>query len=308
LICVGLWLIGTGHPVFLNLPPTFSDVIPDFSNLKNLSLILTFVVIFSGIEMTAFHLVDIRNVKRNYPISLFVVSLVLIFVPGFCSLIISLFVSESSLNMVGGVMQCFEVIFGVGILTSFIALLTCIGPIGQISAWILGPVRGLIVSAKDGNLPPVLQKTNDEGMPVNMMILQAFVVTFWGVIYVILPGGVNGSFWMLLSLSILVYIVMGLLMYAALIKLRYSQPNVERAFKIPGGKFGVWLVAGWGFVAMIFLFILGILPPSQITDFGLTNIQYILLMLVSTIIIVLIPLIIYRKRDERWLPENHNIR
>ena len=308
LIGAGAWLIGTGHPVLFTLHPTLADFIPDFADPNSLVLLITFVFLFIGIEMTAVHAGDIKNVKKNYPIGVLIVGIVLILLSVAGALVVSLTVPASSLNMLGGVMQGFEAIFGVGIVTSIIALLITIGAIGEASSWILGPVRGLLVTAKDGNLPPTLQKTNDKGMPVNMMILQGIIVTFWGIIYVILPGGVNSSFWILLSLTTLVYIVMYLLMYAALIKLRYSQPNVKRAFKIPGGKFGAWLVAGWGFVAMIFLFILGILPPTQITGSGLTNIQYILLMLISTIIIVLVPLIIYKKRNESWLPENHNIK
>ncbi|MCF0227098.1 MAG: amino acid permease, partial [Methanobrevibacter sp.] len=308
LIGGGLWLVGSGHPILLNLHPTLADFIPDFSSPDNLVLLITFVFMFTGIEVTSFHLVDIKNVKRNYPISIFVVSLILIILPVNCSLIISALVPADSLNMLGGVMQTFEVMFGAGILTAIIALLISIGAIGQISAWILGPVRGLVVSAKDGNLPPIFQKTNEHGMPVNMMILQAIVVTFWGVVYVILPGDVNGSFWMLISLATLVAIVMTILIYLSLIKLRYSQPNVKRAFKIPGGKIGLWIFAAWSIISMLFLFNLGVIPPSQITDFGFTYLEYVVVMLVSTIIIVLIPLIIHKKRNKSWLPENHNIR
>lgn len=63
-------------------------------------------------------------------------------------------------------------------------------------------------------------------------------------------------------------------------------------------KFGAWLVGGWGFIAMVFLFILGILPPSQITGSGLTTPEYIILMLVSTFLICLVPLIIYKKKNQ----------
>ncbi len=303
---VGLWLIMTGHPVLFTLHPTLADFIPDFGDINNLVLLITFVFLFIGIEMTAVHAGDIKNVKRNYPIGILVTGIVLVVLSVVGSLIIALVVPASQLNMLGGVMQGFEALFGAGIVTTIMALLITIGAIGEASTWILGPVRGLLVTAKDGNLPPILQKTNDKGMPVNMMILQGIIVSFWGAVYVLLPGGVNSSFWILLSLTTLVYIVMYLLMYAALIKLRYSQPDVKRPFKIPGGKAGAWLVGGWGFASMVFMFILGVLPPSEITGSGLTTPEYIILMIVSTIIICLIPLIINKKRKSSWIPKDEN--
>lgn len=219
------------------------------------------------------------------------------------ALIVGFFVPTSGLNLMEGIMQAFEGIFGLGIITTIIALMITVGSIGEASSWILGPVKGLLVTAKDGNLPPVLQKTNKHGMPTNMMILQAIIVSFWGLVYVLLPGGVNSSFWILFALTTNVYIVMYLLMYASLIKLRYTKPNVKRAFKIPGGKLGAWLVGGWGFIAMVILFILALVPPSEIAGSGLTTPEYVLLILVSTIVIAIIPLIIYKFRKESWKPK-----
>ena len=141
-----------------------------------------------------------------------------------------------------------------------------IGAIGQVSTWILGPVRGLFATAKEGTLPPLLQKKNKNDLPVNMLILQGVLVTFWGAVYVLAPGGVNSSFWMLVALTTTVYIVMYFLMYAAAIRLRYTRPDVPRSFKIPGGKAGMWLVGGFGFLMMILLLIVAMLPPSQISE------------------------------------------
>ncbi len=219
------------------------------------------------------------------------------------ALVIGLLVSPSNLNLLAGIMQGFEVVFGNGWIITIIALMITIGSIGEASSWILGPVRGILVTAKDGNLPKILQKENKNGMPVNMMFLQAIIVTFWGAVYVLLPGGVNSSFWILFALTTLVYIVMYLLMYGALIKLRYSKANVKRPFKIPGGKIGVWVVGGWGFIAMIFLFFVALFPPSQITGSGLTTPEYVAILLGGTIIITIIPIIIHALRKPSWKPE-----
>lgn len=254
--------------------------------------------------MTAVHSQEIKNVRRNYPLSLLIMGIVLVAISIIGSLIVMLMVPAGVTNLLSGIMQAFEKIFGLGIITSIIALMITVGSVGQASSWILGPVRGLLVTAQDGNLPKILQKENKNKMPVNMMILQAVIVTFWGMVYVILPGGVNSSFWMLFALTTTIYIVMYLFMYAALIKLRYSQPEVPRSFTIPGGKAGAWIVGVWGFIAMVFLFVVALFPPSQISGSGLTSTEYVAFLLFGTIILSLIPVIIHALRKPGWKPES----
>lgn len=306
LIIGGFWAALHGHhiPLF-TLHPTAGDFMPNLTSIDNLSLLVVFVFLFVGVEMTSAHAGDIKNVKRNYPLGLLIAGIVLVVISILGALAVGFLVPTSGLNLLAGIMQGFEALFGAGVITSFIALLITIGSIGEASSWILGPVRGLLVTAKDGNLPEFLQKTNSKGMPTNMMIVQAIIVTFWAAMFVALPGGVNSSFWILLSLTTLVYIVMYLFMYASLIKLRYSRPDVKRAFTIPGGKVGAWLVGGWGFAAMVFLFIVALFPPSQISGSGLTTPEYVAILLIGTIVVFVIPIIIYRLRKPSWNPSNN---
>jgi amino acid transporter len=145
-----------------------------------------------------------------------------------------------------------------------------------------------------------LQKHNKAGVPVSMLILQAVFVSIWGVIFVLLPGGVNSAFWMLLALTTTVYIVMYVLMYLAAIKLRYSQPHVKRAFNVPGGKAGMWIISGWGIASMIIIFVLALLPPAQASVESISLIAFEALMIVGTIGVVMVPQLIYWKRKQSW--------
>ena len=299
LIVGGLWYILAGNPVQLTLHPVFADFIPNLSSLSNLVLLVTFVFVFIGIEMTATHAKEIKDVQKNYPMGILVVGILMAVVSIIGALIVAMLVPVNNLNLLAGIMQSFSVIFtsiSLPWLTFIFAILIAIGAIGQVSTWILGPVRGLFSTASEGTLPPGLQKVNKNGIPTNMLILQAILITFWGAVYVLLPGGVNSSFWMLFALTTTVYIVMYFLMYAAAIKLRYSQPGVKRAFTIPGGKTGMWIVAGFGFVMMAFLFFLAMLPPSQIQESG----SFVLFMVVGTILVAVIPLIIYAFKKPGW--------
>jgi amino acid transporter len=91
---------------------------------------------------------------------------------------------------------------------------------------------------------------------------------------------------------------MYILMFLAAIRLRYTRPEVERAYKIPGGKVGMWLVSGVGLVAGLFTMVIGFFPPAQV-PVGNTM-QYVATLAVGLIIIVLIPLIIYQFKKPSW--------
>jgi amino acid transporter len=73
------------------------------------------------------------------------------------------------------------------------------------------------------------------------------------------------------------------------IRLRYTQPDRPRPYRIPGGKPGVWLAGGTGLAACGFSFYLGFVPPSQL-DTGST-VQYVCLLAAATVALSAPPLV-----------------
>jgi amino acid transporter len=303
LVVGGATYIASGAPINLTLPPTWNDLLPNFTDLRNLVLLVTFTFTYTGIEITSAHAEDMKNVHRDYPLGVFVIGVIAAASSIIGSLVVGLILPVQNLVLTAGLMQTYETIFswfGFNWMVPIIAVLIAIGSIGKITTWVLGPVRGLGRAAREGLLPPLLQKHNKAGVPVSMLILQAVIVSLWGVIFVLLPGGVNSAFWMLLALTTTVYIVMYVLMYLAAIKLRYSQSNVRRAFTIPGGKAGMWIISGWGIGSMITIFILALFPPTQANVESISLVVFEALMIAGTISVVLVPQVIYWKRNSSW--------
>ena len=89
-----------------------------------------------------------------------------------------------------------------------------------------------------------------------------------------------------------------MIVFAAAIWLRYSKPNVERSYTIPGGKIGIWIVAGIGFLGTLFAISIGFLPPSQIKTGS--PVFYEAFMIGGVVIMCAIPLIIMRFRGPHW--------
>ena len=49
--------------------------------------------------------------------------------------------------------------------------------LGAVATWIAGPSKGLLATAEEGCIPPIFQKTNKKGIPVNVLIAQGIIVS-----------------------------------------------------------------------------------------------------------------------------------
>ena len=54
--------------------------------------------------------------------------------------------------------------------------LAAFGAVGGVLAWIAGPSKGLLATAKDGDLPPFLAHTNNAGIQTHICMCQNQVV------------------------------------------------------------------------------------------------------------------------------------
>ena len=106
-------------------------------------------------------------------------------------------------------------------------------------------------------------------MPGNLLITQAWIVTVLSLLFVLMPS-INSAYWILTVLVAQVYLVMYIIMFSAAIKLRYSHPKVKRAYKIPGGNWGMWIVAGFGILSSFCALVIGFFPPAQIPTGNVT--------------------------------------
>jgi amino acid transporter len=171
------------------------------------------------------------------------------------------------------------------------------------STWLIGPALGLGVVATEGNLPPLFNQHNRYGSPVAVLLIQALIGTIISLLYVFLPS-VNQAYWILSAMTVELLCIVYILIFAALIKLRYKEPETPRAFTIPGGLTGVWLVGGIGIFGIIFTFIVGLIPPSLI---GFSGWGYVLAVLAGTFILAVPPLIFLKLKKPSWEEEGGGV-
>ena len=263
IIILGITWCFQGKPIAVDYP---SSWLPDFSSLGNLSLFSAVLFGLIGMEMSAVHAEEVRNPQRDYPKALLYSTLVIISTLSLGSLAIVIVVPDDSLSVVSGLIDAYAIFFNayhMPKMTYVIAVLIILGGLSGVSAWIIGPTKGLLVSARDGSLPSTFGRVNKYGAPVNILIAQAIIFSLLSSIF-ILVDSINAAYWMLSDLSAQMALMVYVIMFAAAIKLRYSKPDHPRGYTIPGGNIVMWIVSGVGIVCCVAAMIVGFIPPSQI--------------------------------------------
>lgn len=252
------WLSGKPLAFFSNS----QSIIPDFSNFSNISLLAGIILLFAGMEVNAVHVLDVKNPKRNYPKAIFLAVGIIFIIFFLGSLSVAAVIPEGKISLTAGIMQAFAELlklFHMHWLLPVIGLLVAYGAIGGVSAWIVGPSKGLFATSKLGLIPPFLSHTNKAKVPANILIIQGIIVTVISLVYLVEPT-VSSAFFLLSDLTIILYLIMYILLFAAAIHLRYKRAHVHRLYKIPGGNFGMWLVAGIGILGACFAIFCGFFP------------------------------------------------
>lgn len=282
------------------IPISPQAAIPDFSNFSNIVLAASIFLFYAGMEMNAIHVKDVKNPTKNYPLALLiaVVGAVSVFVLG--TLAVAFIVPHKDINLTQSLLTAYNDLFawaGIAWAGSIIAVALAIGVFAGIVTWISGPSSGLLAVAKGGNLPHIFQKTNKHGMGTNIMLMQAVIVTLLSMLFVVLPS-VQSVYQILSQLTAILYLVMYLLMFAAAISLRRTQPSRPRPYRVPGGKIGMWIVAGVGFAGSLVAICFSFIPPSQI-KVG-SPILYVGLLVVLSVVFIALPFLIYQLRRPEW--------
>ncbi len=298
LIVLGFLYLFSGKPIDLKLG--WGELIPDFSNFSNLVLAAGIFLFYAGMEMNAIHVKEIDNPSRNYPLAILLSSIVTVVIFVLGTLAIALIIPSSQINLVQSLLITYDDFFkafGISWLAPVMALALAFGVLGGVTVWVAGPSSALVVVGRAGYLPPFFQKLNQRGAPSHILIVQGLIVTFLSVMFVVLPS-VQAAYQILSQLTVTLYLIMYLMMFAAAIYLRYSEPDTPRPYRVPLGLFGIWLFAGVGFVGSLIAFILSFVPPSQIKVGSPTT--YIAILIAGNVLIVAIPLITYALRRPQW--------
>lgn len=282
-----------------------SSFIPDLTNFDNVVLAASIFLFYAGMEMNGVHVKDMVNPGKNYPRAVFLGSIVtvLVFILGTYSL--AVIIPEKDINLVQSLLVGFDNYFSyfhMPWVSPVMAIALAIGVLAGVLSWVAGPSKGIFAVGKAGYLPPFFQASNKQGVQKNILWVQGVIVTLLGLLMVILPT-VQSFYQILSQLTILLYLIMYVLMFAAAIKLRYSMPKAYRFYRIGSkGNSWMWIVGGVGILGSTLAFVLSFIPPAQISTGG--PVAWYSVLALGVIIMVAIPFIIYSFRKPGWRNPN----
>ena len=299
LVLLGIIYLATGGKSQMDFGGSF---FPDITKLDNLVLASGIFLFYAGMEMTGIHVKDMENPSKNYPKAVFLGALitVLIFVLGTFAL--GIIIPQKDINLTQSLLVGFDNYFKyikMSWLSPIIAIALAFGVLAGVLTWVSGPSKGIFAVGKAGYLPPFMQKSNNIGVQKNILLIQGGIVTLLSLLFVIMPS-VQSFYQILSQLTVLLYLIMYLLMFAAAIYLRYNMKNTERPFRL--GKSGngmMWIISGVGFLGSLLAFVLSFIPPAQIAV-GSSTVWYAVLF-IGCIIVVGAPFVIYAMRKPSWI-------
>ena len=303
-VLVGLaiyWLASGRHN---QIPFSAGKLAPNLGNIGALVFFVGVILGYVGVEAGGFYAKEVKEPKRDYPRAIAAATALIVGASIFATLAIALVVPHSKLSLVAGIPQAFTTMFtqvGAPWAGKLMSALVAVGTFALVSTWVLAPSKGLYATETSADLPPFLHRANRHHVPVALLVLQASLSTVFALLYLIAPG-VNTSFWMLTALTTQMVLLMYILVFAAAIKLRRSQPDVERGYRVPGGMRGMWIVAGIGIIGCVFSFVLGFVPPSEVKHWATP--VYVGAMLAAIVVMSLPPFIVERIKKPSWKVSN----
>ncbi len=297
LIIMGIIYLSTGGHNNIDMSQSF---FPDLTKLDNLVLASSIFLFYAGMEMMGIHVMDVDNPSRNYPKAIIMGSIitVVIFVLGTFAL--GAIIPAKDINLTQSLLIGFDkylAYFHVSWASPIFAIALMFGVLAGVLTWVAGPSKGIFSVGKAGYLPRFFQRANKNGVQSNILLIQGGVVTLLSLLFVVMPS-VQSFYQILSQLTVLLYLIMYMLMFAAAIVLRYKMRDAKRPFRLGKGNGLMWLLGLMGFFGSLLAFTLSFIPPSQISTGS--NAVWFGVLIIGCVVVVGAPFIIYAMRKPEW--------
>jgi glutamate:GABA antiporter len=296
IVALGVAYLLQGHHSAAPMSPR--HLLPAWQGIASIVLVVNSFFTYAGVEVNAVHIDELRNPSRDYPKSIFLALGLCLAVFIFPTLAISWVVPSRQISFTAGVMQAFKRLlthFGLSFGVPVLAIALAAGALAGMLAWLDGPSEGLLkIGRQQGFLPPYFQRVNRQGIEVRILAAEGIVITLIALLYAFIPS-VSHAYWIFAVMATQVYMIMYVLMFVAAMRLRRSQPDRARGYRVPA----LGLLCVIGIISAAAALVIGFVPPSQ---FGHSDpLVYAGLILAGIVAIgILPPLLMDRLRRPQW--------
>ena len=222
---------------------------------------------FGGLELVSSMSEEVKNPRKTFPRAILGSGIVIavIYIAGTIA-VLSL-MSSVNVDPKSGVFQALTIasatlkITALGIIA---AILVTVGNAGGVGSTVAGISRVPFAVGVDRYLPRAFAKVHPKWeTPYVSILVQAGIS---GAILLLsqISETTVSAYQILVDATNILYFIPFLYMYAAVIKLAYRPDRAtSTAALIPGGKTGVWMAGGMGFIVVLASIILSVVPPGE---------------------------------------------
>jgi glutamate:GABA antiporter len=185
------------------------------------------------------------------------------------------------------------------------ALLVSVGNAGGVGSTVAGISRVPFVVGIDRYLPPAFGKIHPRWKTPYISIIVQAVASGAVLLISQISETMRGAYQVLVDITILIYFIPFLYMFAAAIKLakRKDRGENEHAVLIPGGMTGVWLISGLGFLIVLVCMGVSMVPPGDSSNKVLFEAK----LFIGTVAAILLGLVLYWRGARQKNAESSNV-
>ncbi|MGB7549819.1 MAG: APC family permease [Terracidiphilus sp.] len=249
---------------------------------------------FTGLELVSAMSEEVRDPRRTLPRAVFGAGalIALMYIVG--TFAVLALVPADAIDPQSGVFHAITVgsiALKVGILGIIAAVLVTVGNAGGVGSTVAGIARVPFVVGVDRYLPAAFGKIHPRWKTPYVSILVQASISAAILLGSQISETTQGAYQKLIDAGIILYFIPFLYMFASVIKLggRPDRKQNPHAVLVPGGKVGIWICGGLGFVVVLLGILVSLVPPGDSAD----KLGFELTLVTGTAVSVLIGLILY---------------
>lgn len=238
---------------------TPSSFIPSF-DAGGLSYISIIVFNFLGFEVVTTFASEMKNPGREIPKAIVLGGLLIAFFYLLSAFGIGVAVPAEDLSTSGGLVDSFMLLLNQtrGPLITIFGILFLYTLFSNLISWSLGVNYVAQYAAQNGSMPKLFAKTDKHDMPIGANIANGVIASLIVLVAPFIPS--QDIFWSFFALNMVTLLMSYILMFPAFLKLRKTDPDIERPYKVSGGKFRLGLMTYLPMILLIISVIFSIVP------------------------------------------------
>ncbi|HZD07664.1 MAG TPA: APC family permease, partial [Candidatus Limnocylindrales bacterium] len=264
LVGIGTYLaMHRGSATHFSWPRLWPEWPPDIDKLNFWSSI---AFAFTGMELVCAMSEEIREPHKTFPRAIYASTglIAVIYVLGTMALLWLLPADQiDPRNGVFGGISFGSAALGIAWFGMLAALLVTVGNAGGVGATVAGVARVPFVAGIDHYLPAFFGKIHPKWKTPYISILIQAVISAAILVLSQINATVIGAYQFLVSMSVILYFIPFLYMYAAAIKLAHRTDRADgHAVLVPGGMPGIWIAGSLAFLITLGSMVLAAIPPG----------------------------------------------